>query len=221
MVPGAVPSSRLAAAVAVSALAHLLIVQSVAPGSSGRATRAPGPSVPSLDARLVFTEPDPPVAEALPEVVPDAPRLAEAARPERARLPPPRVSAASREVSADSAGEPRQAGAEGSAHLPDATYYGARQLDVYPMLATPMAREEFAGVASGARGRVLLLVLIDAAGGVDDVSVVDGGDAGGLEHAARRAFLGARFTPAQRNGRAVKSRIVIEVSYGQPVARVE
>jgi hypothetical protein len=50
---------------------------------------------------------------------------------------------------------------------------------------------------------------------------VDGGDVSGLEHAARRAFLGARFTPAQRNGRPVRSRIVVEVSYGQPVARAD
>jgi protein TonB len=98
---------------------------------------------------------------------------------------------------------------------PDSTYYAARQLDVYPALTAPLdlpyARR---ALAAGVEGRALLLLHIDETGAVDEVAVVESQPAGYFEDDARRAFLAARFTPALRNGRAVKSRVLVEVNYG-------
>ena len=50
---------------------------------------------------------------------------------------------------------------------------------------------------------------------VDDVSVVEAEPPGVFEGDARRAFLGARFNPALKDGRAVKARVLVHVSYGE------
>lgn len=60
---------------------------------------------------------------------------------------------------------------------------------------------------------MLLTLLIDEAGSVNEVSVVEAEPAGNLEGAVRRAFASARFSPARKDGRAVKSRVMISVSY--------
>ena len=96
--------------------------------------------------------------------------------------------------------------------IPDPTYYPARQLDVYPALAGTL-EVRYPGAAD-AKGRVLLLVLIDAAGLVDDVSVVESEAPGYLEDDARRALGAARFKPALRRGLPVKSRLLVEIDYG-------
>lgn len=103
----------------------------------------------------------------------------------------------------------------GPAEIPDPTYYAARQLDVYPALAMALDLRYSAGAAAAnAQGRVLLLVLIDANGAVDDVGIVESDPSGYFDDDARRAFLAARFKPALRNGRAVKSRVLVYVNYG-------
>ncbi len=105
------------------------------------------------------------------------------------------------------------------AEIPDPTYYPAKQLDVYPALSAPLDLSRVASAgAGGVAGRALLLVLIDAVGTVNDVSVVEVEPAGFAEYAqdeAKRAFLSAHFTPAYRHGRAVRSRVLIEVTYGR------
>ena len=94
---------------------------------------------------------------------------------------------------------------------PDLTYYGTRQLDVYPELSSglnlPPARQ------ASAAARALLLVRINAAGAVDDVSVVETDVPDDVDD-TRRALLSARFTPAYRNGKAVRSRLLIEINFG-------
>jgi TonB family protein len=66
----------------------------------------------------------------------------------------------------------------------------------------------------GISGRALLLVMIDETGTVNDVSVIEAEPANYFEDDAKRAFLSARFTPAYRNGRPVRSRVLVEVNYG-------
>jgi len=98
---------------------------------------------------------------------------------------------------------------------PDLTYYPAKQLDVYPRLSTQLdLHYRGKAAADNVTGRALLLVMIDEIGSVNDVSVVEAEPASYFEDDARRAFLNARFTPAYRNGRAVRSRVLIEVNYG-------
>ncbi|HYC47571.1 MAG TPA: TonB family protein [Burkholderiales bacterium] len=196
---------RFAAAVAFSALAHVVASMSIAPGFPG--TRAPAGAgfLASVSARLVLQDAEPPQVQPAPareetwHAAPPAPRLKR-----RDAAPPAQL------VKAESSG---------AAAMPDPTYYPARQLDVYPMLASGLDRSYFeTAKAYDVKARVLLLVLIDAAGSVDDVSIAEGSAPDELEQAARRAFLAARFKPAQKNGRAVKSRVLIEVNYGSETA---
>lgn len=108
----------------------------------------------------------------------------------------------------------RSADNESILDVPDSTYYGVRQLDVFPALASAFELQYPArAAAADVKGRVALLVLIDAHGAVDDVSVVEAQPAGYFEEDALRVFRAARFKPALKGGRAVKSRVVIEVNY--------
>lgn len=112
--------------------------------------------------------------------------------------------------------EPAPAGdASGVPHVPDATYYGARQLDVYPQLVSQLDLGDTGTRSRSAENaRVLLLVMIDANGLIDDVSVIESTASLAGEIDARRAFLSARFKPALKDGRPVKSRLLVQVSYG-------
>jgi TonB family protein len=98
---------------------------------------------------------------------------------------------------------------------PDLTYYAARQLDVYPTLSSPLDLRYTARAAAAAiAGRALVLLLIDDAGIVNDVALVEAEPAGYFEEEVRRAFGSARFTPAFKGGRAVRSRVLVHVNYG-------
>lgn len=96
----------------------------------------------------------------------------------------------------------------------DPTYYSAKQLDVHPQAAQPVRPEYPDGAAdAGTEGHVTLKLLIDDSGKVREVSVVDAQPPGAFEESALAAFRGARFLPGQRNGRPVKSQILIKVTY--------
>lgn len=123
-------------------------------------------------------------------------------------LRPPAQTAASQ----PQAQPPNEAAAPGSA---DPTYYGVRQLDVFP---TPIAPIDIpypmhAGAAAVA-GRVSLLVLVSDTGRVDEISVVEADPAGVFEEQARRIFTNVQFSPAQRGGRRVRARLIVEVNFG-------
>lgn len=96
----------------------------------------------------------------------------------------------------------------------DPTYYPAKQLDVYPQPLTPI-RLEYPPAAANARvdGRLTVLVLIDEFGIVNDVSVVEAKPAGYFEEAATAEFRAARFSPAEKQGHPVKSRVMLQVKY--------
>lgn len=98
--------------------------------------------------------------------------------------------------------------------ISDPTYYPARELDVYPM---PLARLRFEYPDVAARdqvsGKVQVMLLINEAGVTDDVSIVSAEPAGYFEDAAREVFKGVRFSPARKDGRAVKSRVLINVEF--------
>jgi protein TonB len=98
---------------------------------------------------------------------------------------------------------------------PDPVYYPARQLDVYPALleSSGLVFPERAA-REGVVGNVTVLLLIDHNGIVNEISVVEAEPAGYFEDAARSAFDAMRFIPARKNGRAVRSRILISVSFG-------
>lgn len=93
---------------------------------------------------------------------------------------------------------------------PDERYYSAHELDVYPRLRQPLPSEPHE-VAAHVGARVLVAVALDATGNVEEVSFV-GGDANGAEEQViANALRHAGFFPARKNGRPVKSRIVIGI----------
>ena len=96
----------------------------------------------------------------------------------------------------------------------DPTYYPAKQLDVYPQPLAPI-RLEYPESAANARvdGSLTVLVLIDEFGVVNDVSVIDAKPEGYFEEAAMAVFRAARFSPAQKQGHPVKSRVMLQVKY--------
>lgn len=98
--------------------------------------------------------------------------------------------------------------------VPDSVHYAARDLDVYPRLERRLS-PVYPALALGERlpGKVTLLVLIDERGRVTDASIVDAIPAGVFEASAREAFLQSAFAPAERAGRKVRSRILVDVDY--------
>jgi hypothetical protein len=97
--------------------------------------------------------------------------------------------------------------------LPEAVrYFKASELDVLAEPQTPIAfdRLRFAAERLG-RAALRLRVFIDEAGAVNDVRFESATDMAAFEEEVRREFLGTRFFPALRQGRAVKSQKLIEL----------
>jgi protein TonB len=65
---------------------------------------------------------------------------------------------------------------------------------------------------------VTLEVLIDESGRVTQTSVVDAVPAGIFEQAAQQAMADALFYPAQKDGRIVRSRILVKVEFSANAA---
>jgi protein TonB len=96
----------------------------------------------------------------------------------------------------------------------DLAYYSAREVDVLPRALRDI-RPEYPGEADRRRlsGSVRLQLKLEADGRVSDVEVVESTPQGMFDESALAAFRQARFSPAQRNGRPVRARILIEVRY--------
>lgn len=200
---------RFAAACAASALVHVMFAQGITPGAPGRsgevraspviAARLAVPSAPARDEPPL--ERAPPVEPLQPQPPVARARGPFAGAPQTAKIEP------------DPGSSPRSS--TGMANAPDATYYAARELDVYPALASTLdLRALPAPAAADLRARAALLVLIDAHGAVDEVKIVEAGPGSDFEAQARQALLAARFTPALKNGRAVRSRLLIRIDHG-------
>jgi periplasmic protein TonB len=103
--------------------------------------------------------------------------------------------------------------------LTDPTWYTAQQLDVYPRALSPLQPEyPEAAAQEGIRGEVTLLLMVDERGAVKEVSVVRALPEGYFDAAAVAAFRIARFKPAQKDGRTVRSRILVKVAF-DPASR--
>jgi protein TonB len=94
----------------------------------------------------------------------------------------------------------------------DPAWYAANDLDLYPRPVTPVD-PEYPESAAGISGAVSLLLKIDEFGAVQEVTVVNAEPAGYFEDSASQAFKAAHFSPAQRDGRPVRSRIVVKVRF--------
>jgi TonB family protein len=100
----------------------------------------------------------------------------------------------------------------------DATYYSAHELDTYPVLRQPISLAQVAReLREEAHGEVLMRLLIDEAGVVNEVSPARAHSADDFEELARTIIANARFLPARKDGRAVRSRVLIRVRIGTDV----
>jgi protein TonB len=163
-------------------------------------TAAPQPGPEGTKAPM----PAPAPAPARPRTVP------EAARP----IPEPPPDAA---VPTESRNEPPPV--EGPPGIPvpqidDPEFYPARLLDQYPrpVEEVELKYPQKAGTEDMS-GTVTLLLLIDELGMVVEATVVEADPPGYFEEAAIEAFKAALFTPGQRDGKVVKSRLVVEVAF--------
>ncbi len=100
--------------------------------------------------------------------------------------------------------------------LVDPAWYEAQDLDLYPRPLAPV-QPAYPASAPAILGEVTLLLQIDEFGVPQQLSVVTAEPAGYFEEPALRAFQTARFTPAQREGRPVRSRIVVKVRFAPQV----
>jgi protein TonB len=96
----------------------------------------------------------------------------------------------------------------------DLAYYSAREVDVLPRALRDIL-PEYPTEADRRRlsGSVKLQIKLEADGRVSDIEVVESTPPGMFDESALAAFRQARFSPAQRNGRPVRARILIEVKY--------
>jgi protein TonB len=206
---------RLAVAITVSALVHLWLASGVTVRAPGHAA-VRGPEI--ISARLEI--PATPLAEPSP-IEGGAEGVHEAVPDSRHHIRPAdqsmRKAARNRPSTSSVFPEKMQDARVVAAALPsisDPVYYPAHELDVYPALVRPVNLEypRYAG-NEYASGRVQVMLLIDEKGGVREFSIIGGGVARAFEQLIRAAFSEARFLPARKDGRAVKSRMLIAVDY--------
>jgi protein TonB len=72
-------------------------------------------------------------------------------------------------------------------------------------------------MSAGVAGNVMLDIKLDVTGAVDQVAVVAAEPPGHFEEHARATLASARFIPGRREGRAVRSRVTVQVSYDPAV----
>ena len=96
---------------------------------------------------------------------------------------------------------------------PETAYYSAREVDVraVPLGEIVPINPDFSGRESGV---VVLRVLINAGGSVDNVLVVSAEPANNFGPQLLLPFKRARFLPARKSGIAVNSEMLIELRYG-------
>jgi protein TonB len=210
--PRAKSLARLLVMVELSLVLHLAIIFGIQVGAVERGSQARQP----IEARLM---PAPPA--------PDAPQILVKAidRPIQSRAEeyqPPSQAAPSE--SAKPQAEQRKPGLPEAAASPtladaplplDPTYYPAREVDEHPALVSRMRPAYPAkAVDADVKGDVLVLFMLNENGSVDEVSVLEENPPGyGFDAAVNEWLKQARFKPAMRKGRAVKSRVVYRVTF--------
>ena len=205
---GTEAAEKFALALAASLILHFALMF----GLQIRAPTASSQPDSVIQARLV----EAPISAVLPPQ-----ELEKMSEPEQipALVPPPDSVA-----TAPSSTEPSASAAtpESSVSLPvievpmieDTTYYPAKEVDVHPsslQIIRPNYPDE--AVSANTTGSVVLVLMLDESGKVQDISVEEAVPSGVFDKSALEAFRNARFSPAQRNGRVVKSQMRIKVSY--------
>lgn len=199
--------SRLRWALAVSVFSHLLFAAALVSEAPHRRAQIVGaaPILVRLEPMPRVPPAGPAVADVeefpIPRRVDQRPASSVGVKP-AARLP---------EVSAI---KPKLATPPALPQIPDPTVYTARDLDSYPR---PVVSLDFGRLlelsVETPHAEVRFELLIDEHGIVNDVTPA-GPEAARLPGAKVRAALAAtRFIPARKDGRAVKSRMLVSISY--------
>ena len=211
---------RLLIALLLSAALHASFIYGVAP-RPGALARPIAP----LAARLIpeVARPAPAHAKRLAPAPPEAaahvrrsPLTVPAAPPEAPLVAAPASNGAEN-------AERREDSTLPKADLPfpvDLQWYEARDLDAYPraLVAFDPSYPPSAQ-ADALRGAVTLLLAIDATGTVHDAAVVSAEPAGYFEAAALAWVRDARFAPGEKDGRAVRSKIVVNLRFAPSTAQ--
>lgn len=191
ILPHGLPLRRMLIALGASLLAHSLIVGGWGGAGAGRTAVMP------LQARL--------------ELIPaELPPLAESEQPSNSTKPPQLSRRALPATAAAAALEQSPAGAAASGA--DLRFYLARELDQYP---SPLSALTLSSLSlDNSRGSARMWVSIDHTGRVVDAAVIDADPPGEFERQARERVLATPFVPAWRDGRPVKSRILLVLGQG-------
>ena len=199
--------ARLSVAVVLSATLHLYLIY----GLVLQQNRGPADHPGILNARLL-PEPAPLKPTALAEPATQRNRMPRA-QPQIGSLPESdeTLELTAQTPSAEAlTAEPELA----IASLPDPVHYAAKELDIYPQ---PLNRIQpiypQTALIGETGGSVTLLILIDESGRVTDVSVVDASPQDVFEESARQAVAASAYSPAQKDGRAVRSRILVKFDF--------
>jgi protein TonB len=207
-------AEKFALALAASLLLHFFLIY----GLKIRVEPLAGPASRVIEARLAPPQDAMTAVSAAPqkqlEKAPEQENQAEPAIPESPPL-----------KAAESAAAPEP---EPKARLPDieipliedTNVYSAKEVDVHPLAMQPI-QPLYPDEAAQANvsGSVVLVLLLDEGGAVQEISVEEADPPGVFDASALAAFRNARFSPAQRNGRVVKSRMRIKVMYELPEKR--
>lgn len=94
---------------------------------------------------------------------------------------------------------------------PDPTYYLARDLDAYPRPAAPLELDRFAAEAAT---RLRFSLAIDESGSVREVTAIETQPGQRVQDEVRALLAATRFIPGRKDGRSVRSRVVLDVSVG-------
>lgn len=152
---------------------------------------------------------------------PPAPQLAPLPAAEAAVSPAPPASEAPAEPRAEAPAAPaavapsaEPAPALAITSAVDLTYYSARELDVQPRALREIV-PDYPVDADRQRlsGKVRLELKLEADGRIGGLEVVSASPPGVFDASTIDAFRDARFAPAQKNGRPVRARVVIEIVY--------
>ena len=211
-------SLRLALALGASVLAHAWLLAAHTGGVPGRASAVEAWS--TISARL---------AVALPEDAESVAREPLAvsrvlpAQDERTAGPVPEVRRPrARTAEGTAAGAPglalmheKSSPTPASTKLPamvDTTWYAAHDIDVYPRSGTPLRFAPPDG-AGETVVRLTLWLRIDEQGEVVEVTAGEPGIPDRWVDAARASLAAIRFAPARKDERAVRSRLLLSVSF--------
>ena len=191
--------ARFAGFIALSIALHLITVIGTGPLALSTARPAGSPARTELHATLVRSD-----SASRPALSPDAEKPAAASEP------------ASPSSSATGAESPRAepgVAARGLALPAPDKWYTASEVDVRAEPITDIPLRYPAEIRERILGKVRVRVFIDEGGVVRKLQIAESEPPGVFDEAAKQAWQEVRFSPARRNGVAVKSQKLIELNY--------